>query len=123
MDTERRRSPLRILAPVALVAAAASLFLIVTTSGGNGDEPASKSAKAAEKERDLGTSAEERRAERRRARRERDEQLPQDVYIVKEGDTLGEIAERTGVPVEKLQELNPDLDQFSLATGQKIKLR
>jgi LysM repeat protein len=46
-----------------------------------------------------------------------------DVYIVKEGDTLGGIADKTGVPVEKLQELNPGLDQFSLETGQKVRLR
>ena len=31
-------------------------------------------------------------------------------YTVKVGDTLGSIAETTGVPVEKLLELNPDLD-------------
>ena len=44
-------------------------------------------------------------------------------YTVKLGDTLGLISEKTGVPVERLQELNPDLDPQELVVGQKIKLR
>ena len=42
---------------------------------------------------------------------------------MKTGDTLGAIAEKTGVDVEKLQELNPELDPQALVSGQKIKLR
>lgn len=44
-------------------------------------------------------------------------------YTVKVGDTLGSIAETTGVPVAKLLELNPALDPQALVSGQKIKLR
>ena len=44
-------------------------------------------------------------------------------YTVKTGDTLGAIAEKTGVAVERLQELNPELDPQALVSGQKIKLR
>jgi LysM repeat protein len=44
-------------------------------------------------------------------------------YTVKVGDTLGSIAEKTGVPVQKLLDLNPDLDPQALVSGQKIKLR
>ncbi len=42
---------------------------------------------------------------------------------MKTGDTLGAIAEKTGVTVERLQTLNPDLDPQALLSGQKIKLR
>ena len=49
--------------------------------------------------------------------------LPKTVYIVKTGDTLGSISQKVGVSVAKLQELNPNLDQFSLVAGQKIKIR
>jgi LysM repeat protein len=42
---------------------------------------------------------------------------------VKQGDTLAGIAQTTGVPVARMQELNPGLDQFSLVAGQQIKLR
>jgi LysM repeat protein len=44
-------------------------------------------------------------------------------YTVKVGDSLGSIAQKTKLPVEKLQELNPDLDPQALSPGQKIKLR
>ncbi len=42
---------------------------------------------------------------------------------MKSGDTLGSISEKTGIPVDKLQELNPQLDPQQLVSGQKIKLR
>jgi LysM repeat protein len=44
-------------------------------------------------------------------------------YRVKLNDTLGLIAEKTGVPVERLQELNPELDPQNLVVGQRVKLR
>ena len=44
-------------------------------------------------------------------------------YTVKTGDNLGSIAEKTKVPIETLQELNPELDPQALVTGQKIKLK
>jgi LysM repeat protein len=120
MDTRRRRSPLRILAPVALVVFAVALAMIITSTN-KSDSGGGKSASQAEKARDLGTSTStSRQRARRRAARDR---LPKRVYVVQDGDTLGSIAEKTGVSVEKLQALNPGLDQFSLQTGQKIKIR
>ena len=44
-------------------------------------------------------------------------------YTVKLNDTLGLIAEKTDVSVERLQTLNPELDPQNLIVGQKIKLR
>ena len=124
MET-RRPTPLRILAPIALVVFALALIFVVATSGG-GDDEGKQGANSAEKARDLGTSGSESRSERRREReaeKEKEKDLGDDVYVVKEGDTLGDIAEETGVPVERLEELNPGLDQFSLVAGQRIKLR
>jgi hypothetical protein len=118
MDTRHRRSPLRILAPVALIAFGVALALIITNTS-KSDSGSGTSANQAEKARDLGT-ANSRERSRRRAARDR---LPKRIYVVQEGDTLGSIAEKTGVSVEKLQALNPGLDQFSLQTGQKIKIR
>ena len=43
--------------------------------------------------------------------------------MVKTGDTLAGIAQRTGVPIERLQALNPNLDPQTLVSGQRIKLR
>ena len=44
-------------------------------------------------------------------------------YTVKLNDTLGRISAKTGVPVDRLQTLNPELDPQNLVVGQKIKLR
>jgi serine/threonine protein kinase len=49
--------------------------------------------------------------------------LPPNIYVVKVGDTLGSIAQKTGVPVTRLQALNPGLDQFSLVAGQRVKIK
>lgn len=43
-------------------------------------------------------------------------------YTVKEGDTLSAIAVSTGVDLETIQRLNPDLDAQTLHAGQKVKL-
>ena len=75
-----------------------------------------KRLSAAEKQRDLGSTTRERTHTTR-------DKLPQRIYVVKSGDTLGSISEKVGVSVERLQELNPNLDQFSLVAGQKIKIR
>jgi LysM repeat protein len=44
-------------------------------------------------------------------------------YEVKAGDTLTSISEDTGIDVETLNQLNPDIDPQVLITGAKIKLR
>lgn len=109
------RSPLRFLAPVALVAFGLALLLIVSSAGG-GDGTTTRSSSAQEKERDLGKTS-------KKKRRGGDSKLPTRSYTVKEGDTLGSISEKTGIPVDKLQELNPQIDPQQLVTGQKVKLR
>jgi LysM repeat protein len=120
MDTRHRRSPLRILAPVALIAFGVCLALIITSTDKN-DSGGSTSANQAEKARDLGSNSTARDRARRRAARS--DRLPKKIYVVQDGDTLGSIAEKTGVSVEKLTALNPGLDELALRTGQRIKIR
>jgi len=43
-------------------------------------------------------------------------------YVVQDGDVLSAIAEKTGVPLERIEALNPDVDAQSLHAGQKLKL-
>jgi LysM repeat protein len=43
-------------------------------------------------------------------------------YVVKSGDTLEAIAARHGTSVEKLLELNPDVDPVALTIGQRIRV-
>ncbi len=116
MGTYARRSPLRFLAPVALVAFGIALLMVVSQSNG-GDGNDTPSASDQEKARDLGSSG------RKSEKKKRDSGLPTRTYTVQRGDTLGSISEKTGIPVEKLQELNPQIDPQQLTTGQKIKLR
>ena len=120
MGTYARRSPLRFLAPVALVAFGLALLVIVSSSN-SGDGDNTPSASEREKDRDLGNST--KRSKRKSKSSSANGSLPSRTYTVKSGDTLGSISEKTGIPVEKLQELNPQIDPQQLTTGQKIKLR
>jgi LysM domain len=108
-DHGRRRSPARLLAPVALVLVAGALGYVITSSTGSGNDGGNGSAER---------SADQRPREDARPRRRQ-----RAFYRVKLNDTLGLIAEKTDVPVERLQELNPDLDPQNLIVGQRIRLR
>ncbi len=44
-------------------------------------------------------------------------------WIVKAGDTFGVISSKTGVPVSKLQKLNPKTSSTTLFIGERIRLR
>jgi LysM domain len=44
-------------------------------------------------------------------------------YVVQNGDTLTSIAQKTGVTVARIQELNPGVDPQILVSGEKLKLR
>jgi LysM repeat protein len=117
MGTFARRSPLRFMAPVALVAFGIALLMVVSSSsvGGNDTTP---SASEQEKARDLGSS------DPKPAKpRDTTGKLPTRTYKVKSGDTLASIAEKTGIPVQTLLELNPEVDPQALSTGQRLKLR
>ena len=106
------RSPARFLAPLALVAFVFALFMIVTAPG---DEQEASPNRTTEETPEATPDAEERREERRERRRR--------TYTVKPGDTPSAIAEDTGIPLEELLQLNPDLDPQTLSPGQRLKLR
>ncbi len=44
-------------------------------------------------------------------------------YEVKSGDTLISIAHRMGIPVARIEELNPEVDPQILVAGEQLKLR
>ena len=108
-------SPARLLAPIALIACAIALILVVGASGlGGGDDGGGGGGGE-----DTTTPA----ATETSATTEEPEPPLRRNYVVKAGDNLDVIAEKTGVPVETLQELNPELDPQALVIGQKITLR
>jgi hypothetical protein len=49
--------------------------------------------------------------------------LDRGFYVVKEGDTLAQIADNTGLELDQLEELNPNLDPQQLSPGEKVRLR
>src|SRR3712207_6382752 len=94
-----RRSPARFLAPLALVAVGVALFAVVNGNVASDEREASPGATpASTASAGKGSDAKKRKSRGRRT------------YTVKQGDTPSGIAEKTGVPVQRLLDLNPDLD-------------
>ena len=44
-------------------------------------------------------------------------------YSIRAGDTLGDVADRLGMPVERLLAMNPGVRPTSLRIGQRIRTR
>jgi LysM domain len=113
MHAQGRLSFARLLAPLALIACAVAVTALVLGSGVVGDEGGSETAGTRElpaaTERETPTGTRERRTPA--------------TYTIKANDTLTGIAEENDTTVERLQELNPELDPQGLVAGQKIKLR
>ena len=97
---------------MALVASLAAVALVVSSTTGNDDDGG-----------DGGNAT--RTAEPRPPEQGRQQRRPpqRTFYRVRLNDTLGLIAEQTGVPVEQLEALNPELDPQNLIVGQRIRLR
>jgi LysM repeat protein len=100
------RNTARVLAPLALVAALIAVVVVVQASK-PGSSDSSGTPAATQR-----TTTQQRPPARSRLR----------VYVVKSGDTLTGVAERTGVALEEIQGLNPDVDPNALQTGQRLRL-
>ncbi len=109
------RSYARYLAPLAIVAFLIALVVIVTPPSGGGDDATKEEA---------ATPA---RSSEETSRQDGDEQSRRRsgprIYRVIAGDTPSTIAEKTGVSLEQLQELNPEIDPQQLSPGQRLRLR
>ena len=113
----RRGNPARLLAPIALVAFVFALLIVIASSdnsedSGDGGDRVSQQ----QQQQDGGTTTTP-------GESPTEPRVSSTFYTVKTGDTLGGIAETVGVPVTRLQELNPELDPQALVSGQKIRLR
>ena len=108
------RSPARLLAPLALVGFVFALVVVVKGSdpGGGAGRPSTTG-----KTKPASSPAGRRQRTRRSASKARR------TYVVKAGDTPSSIAVKTGVPLEEIQRLNPELDPQLLSPGDRIKLR
>jgi LysM repeat protein len=106
-------SSARIFAPAALAVCAVAILIVIGGSLGGGDDGSSGGGNSAAETTGQETTGNATAPAKRQPA----------TYTVKSGDTLGAIAETTGVTVETLQELNPELDPQALIAGQKIQLR
>lgn len=105
----RKRSTIsRVVAALALAVAVVAVIVLVGSISDGGDSASSgttQSAKAKQKKSSKAT------------------RNKQKSYEVKAGDTLTGISEKTGVPIDRIERLNPRIDAQALQAGQELKLR
>jgi LysM repeat protein len=99
------RNPARLAAPLALLAAAVAVVVVIQASRSNAPSNTPSATRT--------TVTQPARHARQAAPR---------AYVVKPGDTLTVIAEKTGVSLDDIQQLNPDIDPNALQTGERLKL-
>jgi LysM repeat protein len=105
---KRNPAPARVLAITALVAGFLVLIVVVSTSFSGNDSKVSRNGSQ------VGTLTE---------RSGKGGGKAVAVYVVQNGDTLTSIAHKTGVSVDRIQRLNPDVDPQILISGEKLQLR
>ncbi|HYF26150.1 MAG TPA: LysM domain-containing protein [Baekduia sp.] len=112
-------SPARWLAPLSLAVCAVAVVAILG-SGGSDPGPGTTEAPTRSSPRGATTTS---TTKARRVGRDAPagDRLPS-TYVVKPGDSLSTIAERTGVSIEQLRERNPDVDAQALRVGQRLEL-
>ena len=113
MHAQGRSTIARLVAPLALIACAVAVLALVLGSGVVGDDSGSETAGT----RDLPAAPE------RATTAEKKRKPTPATYTIQANDTLTGIAEEHDTTVDRLLELNPDLDPQGLVAGQKIKLR
>ena len=100
MRSRRTSITARVLAPLALIAAGLAVWMVVQGGGIDGKKD-SASATVTTKSKPVKVKKK---------------------YTVKKGDVLSVIAEKYGVSVARIRELNDDLDANALRAGQVIRL-
>lgn len=118
MDPRTRRSPARFLAPLALIAVVVALLMIINSSQTGGSSSGTTTGVTT-----TSTSAKKPAKARSKKAKAKARSHGSRFYVVQVGDTLGVIADKTGVPLARIQELNPEVDPHAMTSGQKIRLR
>lgn len=104
----------RWLAPLALLGALIAVIVTIAAAGGSSDN-ASVGAGSAPVSTTTARTATQRTTTTAKPSGQRS-------YTVQPGDVLGAIADKTGVPLSRIEQLNPTVDAQSLHAGQKLKL-
>ncbi|HEX4734612.1 MAG TPA: LysM domain-containing protein [Thermoleophilaceae bacterium] len=104
---------------MALIAVLVAFLAIISGSGGSGgdsspsDSATTPAATTTQAKKKASTQATKRAAK----------ESPGKTYTVQVGDTLGGIADKTGVALSRIEELNPNVDPHAMTTGQEIRLK
>ena len=101
------------LAPVALVATALVAFLIVRAAIDDSDTDSKKAERTTTSTTASGCEGGEAPDQ---------EAVDNGYYVLDAGESLGTVAERTCIPIEQIEELNPNLDPQSLPVGGCVDL-
>jgi LysM repeat protein len=107
MPERRSNQFARVLAVVGLIAVFLLVGITIATSGGDGGDGGDDETTVQTK----GPTPKGKKA------------VEAGVWIVREGDTLTQISEQTGIEIDDLVDLNPDADPQALISGQRIALR
>lgn len=107
------------LAPLALLAVVVAIFLVVTSTLTSADGEDSPSSGTATSQTDTASTTETGGRTTTTPRKKRQPKT----YTVQAGDILSTVSEQTGVSVEELQTLNPEVDPQALQVGQVLKLK
>lgn len=99
----------RVLAVLAVAGAAIALYVVISGSldTSDGEEHANGGSKHHHQQQQSGDQSPE----------------TPETYVVQPGETMGGIAAKVGVPIERLEELNPQIDPQALPSGAVLKLR
>lgn len=103
--------PGRWLAPSALAAAVIAVVVVVAAGGGGShSSPSTAPATTVDTARTTTRSAAGHGAPATRT------------YVIQPGDNLSSVAQKTGVPLARIEQLNPGVNPQSLHAGQRIRL-
>jgi LysM repeat protein len=103
MEDKKNSILARLLAVAALIVTIVVIVVAIGGAGGGDDDPGSKKTPSHKVQTRPKTHKKK--------------------YEVEAGDTLTTISKKTGIPVARLKQLNPDLDPQALQVGQELKLR
>lgn len=110
----------RILAPIALVAFLLAVIVVAAGSLGGDDAPTALSPPPETPATDTTTTPASTAESEPTATQETPD--PGGTVVVQAGDTPSAIAEREGIALERLLELNPEIDPSGLRVGQELRL-
>jgi hypothetical protein len=112
-DLEPRSWTLRVLAPLAIVATLGVLVIVIVVSLGDSDSDGESTSSATT------TGAKGCAAGNPPA----DAAIEAGYYIIKAGESLGTVTDRTCIQGSKIERLNPDLDPLQLPVGACVNLK